>query len=1112
MPNPSIDFDTIPFGVGNSPISVKVGDFNGDRQQDLVVANRDANTLSILLGDGTGGFGTQTTFDTQRAPNAIALGDFNGDGRQDIATTNRFSNSVSVLLGNGTGGFSTQTAFAVGIEPNAIAIGDFNGDGRQDLAATNLTSNTVSILLGNGTGGFSPQTTFATGAAPGGVVVGDFNGDRQQDLAVSNLDSNTMSVLLGNGAGGFSPQTTFATGATPRSIALADLNGDGRQDLAIANRDASTVSILLGNGTGGFSPQTTFATGAAPRSIVLGDFNGDGRQDLATANRDGQSVSILLGNGSGAFDAAQTFRAGVKPHSVAVGDFNGDGRQDLVSANRGSNSVSLLLSVPPPETIAPVLPAVRITSNNPNPQLARVGNTVTLSFSASEALSGLPRVTIDGNVATVANTGANNYTATYRLQAGDTEGQVPFRINFTDGAGNSGTPVTATTNASRVLFDRTPPTVTLNQDFGQADPTSGETVTYTAIFSEPVTGFAPEDVALGSTVSGNPTVTVTPTSTNGRRYAVTVSGLAGTGTVLANVPAGVVFDAAGNPNLASTSTDNSVAFDDALLTVSSIARANANPTAATEVNYTVTFSDSVTGVDATDFQLVADGLANPSILNVTGSDRTWTVTASTGTGTGTLALNLVDDDSIANTAAVPLGGAGIGNGNATGQIYTVDRTPPTATASLADVTAAGPASYQFSVTYSDNIAINAASLDGFDVQASGPNGFVGAASFIGSRTETNGISRRATYQFTPPGGTWDVLDNGSYAITVTAAQVSDTTGNTVVAGTLGTFSVAIADVTSPVALGSVLPSDSVEPDPNFDACLLVTNPPVFPPLNLTANTLTGGVDDDFIEGDDNGNTISGEAGGDTLIGYAGADNIQGNTGNDVLFGNRNADAIDGGEGEDLVFAGKNNDEVRGNLGNDIIAGELGNDLLLGNEGDDIAFGNRGIDYIDGGVGADWIFAGKDNDGVSGGDGEDTIAGELGNDCLHGRNGNDILFGNVGADVLFGGNNDDLLFGGKADDLLLGGEGNDVLKGDLGNDTLTGGTGGDRFDFRPIDGTNLITDFNLGMDIIGLADGLRFEDLTIAPLGNETLITAGELSVTLLSIDASVLGSANFALV
>ena len=111
----------------------------------------------------------------------------------------------------------------------------------------------------------------------------------------------------------------------------------------------------------------------------------------------------------------------------------------------------------------------------------------------------------------------------------------------------------------------------------------------------------------------------------------------------------------------------------AVLTVSSINRASADPTPpASAVSWTVTFSASVTGVDATDFVLVqAGGVSGASITGVSGSGTTWTVNANTGSGTGTLGLNLVDDDSIINGGGQPLGGAGAGNGNFTGQVYTV---------------------------------------------------------------------------------------------------------------------------------------------------------------------------------------------------------------------------------------------------------------------------------------------------------------------------------------------------------------------------------------------------------------------------------------------------------
>jgi hypothetical protein len=113
-------------------------------------------------------------------------------------------------------------------------------------------------------------------------------------------------------------------------------------------------------------------------------------------------------------------------------------------------------------------------------------------------------------------------------------------------------------------------------------------------------------------------------------------------------------------------------------TVSSINRADASPTSAASVNWTVTFSESVSGVNAADFALVNSGLGgSPAITGVIGSGASYTVTASTGTGSGTLGLNLVDDDSISDGVGNKLGGTGAGNGNFSGQVYTVSRgTPP----------------------------------------------------------------------------------------------------------------------------------------------------------------------------------------------------------------------------------------------------------------------------------------------------------------------------------------------------------------------------------------------------------------------------------------------------
>ncbi|MFZ5511952.1 MAG: hypothetical protein ACOZCP_18055, partial [Pseudomonadota bacterium] len=116
--------------------------------------------------------------------------------------------------------------------------------------------------------------------------------------------------------------------------------------------------------------------------------------------------------------------------------------------------------------------------------------------------------------------------------------------------------------------------------------------------------------------------------------------------------------------------------------VASASLASPNPASpGAIVSWTVTFSESVTGVDAADFMLVQGGsVSGAAITSVTGSGATWTVTANTGSGTGTLGLNLVDNDSIVDAAGMPLGGPGAGNGNFTGQAYTVFSCSPPANA------------------------------------------------------------------------------------------------------------------------------------------------------------------------------------------------------------------------------------------------------------------------------------------------------------------------------------------------------------------------------------------------------------------------------------------------
>lgn len=132
-----------------------------------------------------------------------------------------------------------------------------------------------------------------------------------------------------------------------------------------------------------------------------------------------------------------------------------------------------------------------------------------------------------------------------------------------------------------------------------------------------------------------------------------------------------------------------------------------------------------------------------------------------------------------------------------------DTTAPTALAAAADLTAGGAATYQFTVTYTDDMAVRGSTIGNGNVIVSGPNGFTQPATLVSVDAPGDGPSRTATYQINAPSGAWGFNDSGSYVIAMQPGSVTDTSGNSVAAGALGSFAISVAPPSTD--LGHLLP-------------------------------------------------------------------------------------------------------------------------------------------------------------------------------------------------------------------------------------------------------------------------------------------------------------------
>lgn len=246
-----------PINTSTITYCIAKADFNLDGNMDLVSVNTTPNLIYVHLGNGTGSFTLASGFPISAGggPYHVSTGFFNNDNFADFAVANGNGNSLTVLLGNGTGSFSPAAGspYNTGIQPRTVFVRDINNDGNNDLMVPTGADSRINIFLGSPTGSFvnGPGSPYSIGGMPYMCTVNDFDLDGSLDIAVTTGSANSIVFLKGIGTGSFYtvPSSTLSIGNYPQAIVSNDFNGDQKMDLAVSDWVGNKINVLINTAT-----------------------------------------------------------------------------------------------------------------------------------------------------------------------------------------------------------------------------------------------------------------------------------------------------------------------------------------------------------------------------------------------------------------------------------------------------------------------------------------------------------------------------------------------------------------------------------------------------------------------------------------------------------------------------------------------------------------------------------------------------------------------------------------------------------------------------------------------------------------------------------------------
>jgi hypothetical protein len=721
---------TIKTGL-NGLRDVYVTDFDNDLDMDVAVANTGGSSVYLYKNNGSPGNGTSWTESllstTPQTPMNIIAGDLDSDGDLDIFYSGLYSDAIYWLENNGSPGNATswtERTVASFFGAYDVHLQDMDGDGDKDVIGSALFNTPPHIAWwendGTPTTGTWIQHVIANGStSTPSIAVSDLDNDGDYDVVAAEIDPpGSYYWVENNGSPGYGQNWTSHTIQSnadyARFVAIADLNRDGYADIVSSQVSTSAKLSWFMNSnafqSGSWGAFALSTSAPAPSQMRTIDLDKDGDLDILGVPENGAlrwweqdgtppvtctpvpaSYEYFIENFNTTTSDYFCPKNSVTMNVTAPGSVDSKSAQFVLPAGvvpGPVNGAELASNLYQYGTFSARFMTGKCSKENPNDPVIKTG-VVTGFFTFFNGGDENNNGIIDNSEIDFEWLCAEPqvvYLSMYTDYEANPDGTTKFRRQLLRVIDLS------TGEIKDTVYRLDGLVIHLNGDPQQDKPPTSAPISGLPQGYNSSTAF----YEYGFTWTANRVIWWIVNPSTGQKIKLwDYQNPAGaTFSRIPARPARFMFnlwhtsdwtpasngDAKNSPTIPVYSYLDWAAYS-AGPEVISITRSNTNPTSASTVDFKVTFSEPVTGVDFTapfnDFTLTTSGVLGASIIGVSGSSSVYTVKVDTGNGTGTIRLDVVDNNSIVDEMSNPLGGLSMGDGDfISGETYTVENSLP----------------------------------------------------------------------------------------------------------------------------------------------------------------------------------------------------------------------------------------------------------------------------------------------------------------------------------------------------------------------------------------------------------------------------------------------------